>query len=97
MTESNFKMVDDRVAVKRKNTSEKTEGGILIAGAIKSKTNEGTIVAVGPGKKYNDIVRPLDVSVGDQIMFEKTAGIEVTIDGDNYTILKEAEILLIIE
>ena len=92
MTESNFKMVDDRVAVKRKNTSEKTEGGILIAGAIKSKTNEGTVVAVGPGKKDE----PMTVKVGDSVLYGKYAGTEITVDGENYLIMRESDIVAVV-
>ncbi len=88
----------DRVLVKRLNTEEKTKGGIIIPETAKEKPQEGKIISVGKGKLLEDgSTRPLDIKVGDRILFGKYGGTEINIEGDEYLILREEEILAIIE
>ena len=90
--------LQDRVVVKRVAEEEKTKGGIIIPDAAKEKPVEGEIVAVGAGKVLEDgKVRALDVKVGDRILFGKYSGSEVKIDGDEYLILREEDVLAILE
>jgi len=88
----------DRVIVKRLETEEKTKGGIIIPDSAKEKPLEGKVVAAGPGKKdENGKVHPLDVKKGDKILFGKYSGTEIKIDGEEMVILREEDILGIIE
>ncbi|MER3447972.1 MAG: co-chaperone GroES [Candidatus Dadabacteria bacterium] len=88
----------DRVLVKRLNTEEKTKGGIIIPDTAKEKPQEGKIVSMGKGKLLEDgSIRPLDIKVGDRVLFGKYGGTEINIEGDEYLILREEEILAIIE
>jgi len=88
----------DRVLVKRLEASEKQKGGIIIPDTAKEKPMEGKVVAVGSGKLDDDGKRiPLEVKVGNKILFGKYAGTEIKIDDDEHIILREDEILGIIE
>lgn len=88
----------DRVLIKRVGSSETTEGGIIIPDAAQEKPQEGEVVAVGKGRVLDDgTVRPLNVKVKDKILFGKYGGAEIGLGGDDYLILKEDEILAIIE
>ncbi len=88
----------DRVLAKRLASEEKTKGGIIIPEAAKEKPLEGKVVAVGRGKIAEDgSIRELDVKKGDRILFGKYAGTEVKIDGDELVILREDDVLAIIE
>ena len=88
----------DRVVVKRVAEEEKTKGGIIIPDSAKEKPAEGEVVAVGNGKVLEDgHVRPLDVKVGDRILFGKYSGNEIKIEGVEHLILREEEILGVIE
>ena len=88
----------DRVVVKRVAEEERTKGGIIIPDAAKEKPVEGEVVAVGNGKVLEDgHVRPLDVKVGDRILFSKYSGNEIKIEGEEHLILREDEILGVIE
>jgi len=88
----------DRVLVKRVEAEEKTPGGIIIPDTAKEKPVEGEVLAVGPGARdETGAVRPLDVKVGDHVLFGKWAGTEVIIDGEDRLILKEADILGVVE
>ena len=88
----------DRVLVKRVEAEEKTPGGIIIPDTAKEKPVEGEVLAVGPGARdETGAVRPLDVKVGDHVLFGKWAGTEVIIDGQDRLILKEADILGVVE
>lgn len=88
----------DRVLVKRLESEEKTKGGIIIPDTAKEKPLEGKVVAVGPGKRdENGKIQPLDVKKNDKILFGKYAGTEVKIDGDEVVILREDDILAVIE
>jgi chaperonin GroES len=89
-----FRPLHDRVLVKRVEEEAKTKGGIIIPDTAKEKPQEGEIVAVGGGAiKEDGSVRPLDLKVGDRVLFGKWSGTEVTIEGDELIIMKESDIL----
>ena len=88
----------DRILVKRLQTEEMTKGGIIIPETAKEKPQEGKIVALGKGKLLEDgKVKPLDVKVGNKVLFSKYGGTDITIEGEDYLILREEDILAIIE
>jgi chaperonin GroES len=88
----------DRVLVKRLDSEEKTKGGIIIPDTAKEKPMEGKVIAVGKGARGDDgKVVPLDVKKGDRILFGKWSGTEVKIDGEELLIMKESDIMGIIE
>ncbi|MCX7959775.1 MAG: co-chaperone GroES [Deltaproteobacteria bacterium] len=88
----------DRVLVKRLSEEEKTKGGIIIPDTAKEKPIQGKVVAVGKGKKTDDgKIVALDVKEGDTVLFSKYSGNEIKIDGEEYLIMQESEILGIIE
>lgn len=88
----------DRVIVRPLEQEEKTKGGIILPDTAKEKPMQGEVVAVGPGRK-NDKgeVQPMDVKVGDKVLYGKYAGTEVKIDEQEYLILRESDILAVIE
>ena len=89
-----FRPLHDRVLIKVLDSEEKTAGGIIIPDTAKEKPQEGEVVAVGPGAKSEDgEVSPMDVKLGDTVLFGKWSGTEVTIDGEELLIMKESEIL----
>ena len=93
-----IKPLQDRILVKRIEEEEKTKGGIIIPDAAKEKPQEGKVVAVGDGKVLeNGKKAPLTVKPGDKILFGKYAGTEVKIDGEEHLILREDDVLGIIE
>lgn len=93
-----FRPLHDRVLVKRVEAEEKTPGGIIIPDTVKEKPIEGEVLAVGSGAvTENGKLQPLDVKAGDIVLFGKWAGTEVLIDGEDRLILKEGDILGIIE
>jgi chaperonin GroES len=88
----------DRILVKQLEEEEKTAGGIIIPDTAKEKPHQGRIVAVGKGRKMEDgTVKPLDVKAGDRVLFEKYAGTAVKLDGEEYMIMREEELLAVIE
>ena len=90
--------LQDRIIVKRVKEEEKTKGGIIIPETAKEKPSEGEIVAVGKGKTLeNGTVLPLDVKVGDRILFSRYGGTEVKIEGEEHLIMREDDILGVIE
>ena len=90
--------LQDRILVKQLQEEEKTSGGIIIPDSAKEKPAQGKVVAVGKGKILEDgSVRPLTVKAGDRILFEKYAGAMVKIGGDEYMIMREEEVLAVIE
>ena len=92
-----FRPLHDRVLVRRVEAEEKTAGGIIIPDSAKEKPAEGEIVAIGDGARDEDGDRiPLDVKVGDRVLFGKWSGTEVKIDGQDYLIVKESEVLAIL-
>jgi len=89
-----FRPLHDRVLVRRVEAEEKTAGGIIIPDAAKEKPAEGEIVAAGEGNRDEDGDRiPLDVKVGDRVLFGKWSGTEVKVDGEDLLIMKESDIL----
>ena len=93
-----FRPLHDRVVLRRLEGEEKTKGGIIIPDTAKEKPVEGEVVAVGKGKVQDDgTVRPLDVKAGDRVLFGKYSGTEVKIDGEENLILREDDILGVIE
>jgi chaperonin GroES len=92
-----FRPLHDRVLVRRVEAEEKTAGGIIIPDSAKEKPAEGEIVAVGNGAKAEDgKVTPLDVKVGDRVLFGKWSGTEVKVGGEDLLIMKESDILGVI-
>ena len=90
--------LQDRIIVKRVQEEEKTKGGIIIPDSAKEKPAEGKVIAVGKGKIGEDgKLQPLDVKVGDRILFSKYAGTEVKVDGEENLIMREDDILGVIE
>ena len=88
----NIKTLADRVLVEPAAAEQKTAGGIIIPDTAKEKPQKGTIVAVGPGKKDE----PMTVKVGDTVLYGKYSGTEISIDGNNYLMMKESDIYAII-
>jgi chaperonin GroES len=85
------------VLVESLDSEEKTSGGIIIPDTAKEKPQEGKVIAVGPGSKSEDgKITPMDVKVGDHILFGKWSGTEVKIDGKEYSIMKESDIMGVI-
>ena len=87
----------DRVIVKRIEEEEKTKGGLIIPDTAKEKPQEGRVVAVGPGKQDDGKVIPLGVKAGDKILFGKYSGTEIKLDGEEHLIMREDDILGVIE
>ncbi len=93
-----FRPLHDRVLVERVEQEEKTKGGIIIPDTAQEKPMEGKVLAVGAGQKSEDgKVTPLDVKKGDKILFGKWSGSEVKVDGKDLLIMKESDILGIVE
>ena len=93
----NVKPLNDRVLVKRTESEAKSAGGIIIPDTAKEKPQEGEIVAVGPGKLDGGERVALSVKVGDKVLFGKYAGDEIKLNGEDHIILRESDILAIIE
>ena len=93
-----FRPLHDRVVVRRVESEEKTAGGIIIPDTAKEKPQEGEIIAVGPGARdESGKLVPLDVKAGDRILFGKWSGTEVKIDGQELLIMKESDVMGIVE
>jgi chaperonin GroES len=93
-----FKPLHDRVLVRRIEQEAKTKGGIIIPDTAKEKPQEGEIIAAGPGARKDDgNLVPLDVKAGDRVLFGKWSGTEVKIDGEDLLIMKESDLLGIIQ
>jgi len=93
-----FRPLHDRVVVRRVKEEEKSKGGIIIPDNAKEKPQEGEVIAVGPGERNEDGERlSPDVKTGDRILFGKWSGTEVTIDGEELLIMKESDIMGVIE
>ena len=98
MAKSKFRPLHDRVVVKRIDAEEKTKGGIIIPDTAKEKPQEGKVVAVGPGARdEKGKLSPLDVKAGDRVLFGKWSGTEVKVDGDDLLIMKESDIMGIVD
>jgi chaperonin GroES len=93
-----FRPLHDRVLLRAIEQQEKTAGGILIPDSAKEKPTEGEVIAVGPGARAeNGRIHPLDVKVGDRVLFGKWSGTEIKVDGQDVVIMKEADIMGIVE
>jgi len=93
-----FRPLHDRVVVRRVEQEEKSAGGIIIPDTAKEKPMEGEVIAVGPGARGEDgRLQPMDVKPGDRILFGKWSGTEVKIDGEELLIMKESDIMGVIE
>jgi chaperonin GroES len=93
-----FRPLQDRVLIRRIEQEEKSTGGIIIPDTAKEKPQEGEVVAAGPGARAEDgKVHPLDVKVGDRVLFGKWSGTEIKLDGEELMIMKESDLLGIIE
>ena len=89
-----FRPLHDRVLIESLESEEKTAGGIIIPDTAKEKPQEGKVIAVGPGTKSEDgKAIPMDVKVGDRVLFGKWSGTEVKVDGKEYSIMKESDIM----
>ncbi len=96
-TKLNLKPLADRVVIKKLEAEEKTAGGIVIPDTAKEKPQQGEVIAVGPGKTGEDGKKqPMELKQGDKVLFAKYSGTEVKIDGVEYTILGEKDILAVI-
>ena len=93
-----FRPLHDRVVVRRIDAEEKSKGGIIIPDTAKEKPQEGEVIAAGPGARDEaGKVQPLDVKAGDRVLFGKWSGTEVRIDGEDLLIMKESDIMGVVE
>ena len=98
MAKTKFRPLHDRVVVRRIEADQKTKGGIIIPDTAKEKPSEGEIIAVGPGGRDESCkLIPMDVKAGDRVLFGKWSGTEVKLDGEDLLIMKESDIMGIIE
>ena len=94
----NFRPLHDRVLVRRIEADEKTAGGIIIPDTAKEKPSQGEVISVGPGgRDESGKLIPIDIKAGDRVLFGKWSGTEVKIDGEDLLIMKESDILGIVE
>jgi chaperonin GroES len=97
MAKTKFRPLHDRVVVRRLESEEKTKGGIIIPDSAKEKPQQGEIIAVGPGARdETGKLIPLDVKEGDKVLFGKWSGTEVKLDGEEFLIMKESDIMGVI-
>lgn len=97
MAKLKIRPLQDRLIVRRLTDEEKTVGGIIIPDTAKEKPQEGEVIAVGNGKVLeNGKVQPLDVKAGDKILFSKYSGTEVNVDGEDYLVVREDDVLGVI-
>lgn len=92
-----IKPLGDRVVIKRLEAEEKTKGGIVLPGQAKEQPLMAEVVAVGPGAVEDGKTIPMDVKIGDKVIFSKYAGTEIKYDGEEYTIVSQRDILAIVE
>lgn len=98
MAKTKFRPLHDRVVVKRIDAEAKTAGGIIIPDSAKERPLTGSVIAVGAGKRTDDgVLVPLDVKAGDKVLFGKYAGNEIRVDGVEHLILREDEVLGVVE
>ena len=94
----NFRPLHDRVVVKRIDAEDKSAGGIIIPDTAKEKPSQGEVIAVGPGgRDENGKLIPIDIQVGDRVLFGKWSGTEVKIDGQELLIMKESDIMGVLD
>ena len=95
---AHFRPLHDRVVVRRITADEKTAGGIIIPDTAKEKPQEGEVVAVGTGARADDgKITPMDIRAGDKILFGKWSGTEIKVDGEDLIIMKESDVLGVME
>lgn len=94
---ASIKPLGDRVVVQPKEADEKTESGLYIPDSAQEKPQKGTVIAIGPGRVENGTKIDMTVSAGDEILYGKYAGTEVTIEGEEYLIMRESDIFGVIE
>ena len=93
-----FRPLQDRVLIRRIEEEEKTAGGIIIPDTAKEKPMEGEVIAAGPGTRGDDgALHPLDVKVGDRVLFGKWSGTEIKIDGEDFVVAKESDIMGVVK
>ena len=98
MPKTKFRPLHDRVVVKRIDAEEKSKGGIIIPDTAKEKPSQGEVVAVGPGgRDENGKLIPIDIKSGDKVLFGKWSGTEVVLDGEDLLIMKESDIVGVLE
>lgn len=93
----NIRPLHDRIVVRRTEEEQKTAGGILLPGSAQEKPQQGTVLAVGNGQITENGVRPLEVQVGDKVLFGQYAGQTVKVDGEELLIMKESDVLGVLE
>ncbi len=93
----NIRPLHDRVVIKRTEGDEKSSGGIVIPDTAKEKSVEGEVMAVGLGKQNGDGRKPLDVKVGDKVLFGKYSGTEIKLDDQEYIVMREDDIMAVVE
>ncbi len=92
-----LKPLGDKIVVKQLEVEEKTKSGIILTGQAKEKPQEAEVLAVGPGKKVDGKVIPMELKVGDKIIYSKYSGMDVKLDGNEYVIVSEDDVLAIVE
>ena len=93
----NIKVIGNRVVIKQLESEEKTASGILLPDTAKEKPFEGEVIAVGPGKVLdNGSYEPMEVKVGDKVIFSKYGGIEIKLEGEDYLVLRQDDILVVL-
>jgi len=93
-----FRPLHDRILVKRVESEEKTKGGIIIPDTAKEKPQEGEVIAAGPGARdESGKIVPLDVKVGDRVLFGKWSGTEIKLEGEDLLIMKESDVMGVVE
>lgn len=93
----NIRPLHDRIVVRRTEEEQKTAGGILLPGSAQEKPQQGTVLAVGNGQITENGVRPLEIKVGDKVLFGQYAGQTVKVDGEELLIMKESDVLGVLE
>jgi chaperonin GroES len=95
---ANLKPLSDRIVVKQLSAEEKTAGGIVLPDSAKEKPQQGEVIAVGPGRVLdNGKVSPMDIKVGDRVYYSKYGGTEIKLNGDEFTVLRQDDVLGIVE
>lgn len=96
-TKINFRPMDDRVVIDVCDSEDTTSGGIILPDAAREKPQRGVVIAAGPGKTLDSGERgAMDVKVGDEVFYGRYAGTEIELDGDSYVVLRESEILAVV-
>ena len=93
----NIKPLGDRVVIKMLESEETTKGGIILAGTAKEKPQMAEVLAIGPGAVEDGKVIPMEVKVGDKVLMSKYAGTEVKIDGEDFVVVRQGDILAVVE